>query len=382
MSLAPIRTGVDSTMVVLSFGQNENSLNNVDRIKVDRAMIHEVQTTDDVISQHLGTKDLGDSTSRWQPITYKREPKQIEQNISPIDPTPQKFDKFGSFASKYGDDCWITDYAEHKSEISFKKSVLTAMYYGFQRLQTRQAIAAMLNPVRWRYTPNWPRAEAETMVKELDNSRIVAFAVKSKGTTAADRSQYAAGTVPATLKTLAFPDVDIFLKLRRKFTDMNVPAGLVPNALLTPNMEEMLYNIKDTKDRENIFRMMQKEGREHFMWRNINWIRVTPEIAPGAFYAGKYIDVSKATVDDKVILGEAKNAADGANTIALTADNHEVIPFWFANNVWKVTDKRMDKTLFLRVPYYKNQPILIKEVNCGGSRAQDVLQLNLIVPII
>ena len=144
-SLAPIRQGEDSTMIALSFTDNENTpellMRQGEMLKVNS----EVQTKENFMRGYTKHADLGNTTTKWQYFTHKREPRRLSQNIASFEPVPQKFQKWGMSASKYGDEAWITRYPMRKSKINVPKTILMEMEKGFLRLQIRQAFAAMLN---------------------------------------------------------------------------------------------------------------------------------------------------------------------------------------------------------------------------------------------
>lgn len=369
MALQPVRTGDDATMVTLRFGENENDLENIDRQTIEAEVVHEVQTKRSVLSPYVMMTDLGNNTFKWKPFTYKRDPRQINQNLSKIQPSPQTFDAFGCSVSKYGDDVWLTDYVKEKSVIRFQREVLTEMFYGFERLKDRNCIAAMFNPVRWRYTPDWKRGGATTRTIALPNNRIVAIAEQDG----------------SNLK-LAVPTSETYMKLKRRFTDFNVMPGEKVYGLLTPNMMDIIAQNADYKNREHVYRMvtaMESEDSDRgFTWRGITWVRCTPEIAPGAYYAGSVFSAGSTALKagEQKLVERVETATQ--NAITLNATNHEVIPLWIKKNIYAVTNKSQDKFNILPQPEYKGAPAAFREQSLGGTRVQNVLHLNVVVPVV
>jgi len=372
MPLTPVRLGESSTRVELSFRDSENDLTNIENQSVMGRVIHEVQTEMDVVSKHVSSYDMGKDVIKWQNLFGTREPRQIDTNISALEPAPQKIDKFGMTASKYGDEVWLTDYFKVKSDvISVEKEILKSMQMGFERLKSRNAFAAMVNPVRYRYTPRWKTAEAQTAVVELPDNRIGAVVA---GASHANK----VGSAIGSSVHLAIPDGMTFYRMMRQFTNNNVPASITPCAILTPNMLGMMMRSPEYYNRENIYSSIEAlEKQPWFVWKGIKWIRVTPEVVPGAFYAGKKVDVSGVGASDIAL----KNLSDSGAGV-LTATNHEVIPMWVPNNIVTTTDRRQDKLSVVKIPHYKNEPILFREYHCGGTRKQNILQFNVIVPLV
>ena len=382
-NLNPVRLGDDSAYFDIEFADNENTLHGVEMQKLEKKIIHEVQTKEDVVSKYLSHKDLGNSVWCWQNLTYKRNPRKIMQNLRPINPTPQAFDKFGMTANLYGDECWITDIIQKKANIGIQKAMLLEINYGFERLKTKQAFASMVNPVRWQ-TSDYHTGNARSVIRNLPYSQVAA--VITLDTAAAN--EYAVGAAQNGIKLARFDD-DIVHEILRKFTDNNVMPNMTPNALLTPGALAMIRRTKEYKNRDYIYHQVNNETKPTFMWKFINWIRCTPEVAPGPFYAGKYVGKtyqrlvgdSAPKVNVPATGVHFANITDSAaDSFPLTADNHEVLPVWYTSNVYRVSDVGRDKAKILRIPYYRDEPVYLKEFACGGGRAQDVLQFNMIIP--
>ena len=405
MPLAPIRAGYSSTagtlgerstMIDLKFSENETSLNKIDRQSFEADVRHEVQTTVDPISKFLTHVDLGNALSRWENITEKREPRRITQNIDPLQPKAQTFDQYGMFAQRYGDECWLPSLQINKSTIRFKKAHVTAMMYGFERLKTRCALAAMVNPVRMRNTvPSIASSNTEELV-ELDNGRIVGFITKE-----ADKI---IGKADATGWGLANPTIELLQKLQRLFTNHNVSPTLYPIILCTPNVMELLTLMRDNRnkavynDAEDISHgQIDWERKGSFQWRGFNWVKCTPEVSLGAFYSGKVLGKRPYNYKPRLTSGSGEfTGQDFANTgvhlanagakgttdagFTLDADNHEVCPIWIPQNVIKVTDHGRDVSSMVRIPHYRNELIYYMEMNMGGSRVQNLLQVNVVFP--
>ena len=382
--------GDDATRVNLSFRDDENTLENIDNQKVIKKVTHEIQTTEDPLRGMTKTEDLGKATAKWQYFTYKREPRRLMKNISGFEPVPQKVDSFGMSTNKYGDEIFLTDYVVKKSIVNFPALVMKEMEAGFTRLEVRNKFAAMVNPVRWRYTPDWKTFGVTTGTIPLPYSRIIAFITNKD-------SEYAQGAVGASI-SMAMPNIDVWQKVIRKFTDYNVPPSMVPRCPLSPNMMEILSRTPEFKNRENIYRYLGDEKMASFVWKNIRWVRVTPEVLPGPFYAGKKIqtptaaEVAKLTAVPKADIRDRNYSpvgiapitdstnSNGAVNLTLTADNHEVLPMWIPMNITKVTNKMFDRYKVIKIPLFRDVPILFRERSLGGCREQNVLQLNLIVP--
>ena len=379
--LDPIRMDDDATKVVLSFQDDENTLENIENQKTIAKVTHEVQTTGDVLAGMTKTTDMGNAIVKWKHFTYKRDPVRIQKNISSLDPKPQKVDAYGMTVSKYGDEVYLTDYVKEKSTIEFPATVMKSMEYGFVRLETRNKFAAMVNPVRWRYTPNWKKFGVQTDTIELPYSRIVAFFSKQQLNVKGD--QRGVGTAQNGVY-LAMPGSIGMTQLMRKFTDYNVPPGILPHAPLTPNLLEQIIRTPEYQNKENIYHQVSDERNKSFVWRFIRWVRCTPEVMPGAFYGGSKFKVGMAGANVGAT-GETLLSKDGDGmpdnvSFVLDAKNHEVIPMWLPMNITKTTDKSQDRFRVIRIPILKDTPVLFRERSIGGCREQNILQLNLCIP--
>ena len=388
MSFGVVRLGDEATKITLSFRDDENTLENVQRTTTVASVTREIQTKSDFLKGTTRTKDLGRATSHWEYFSYKREPRQISKNISGFDPVPQKIDKFGMTSSRYGDEVFLTEAMTKQSMVSFEKVIMAEMESGFVRLDLRNRLAAMVNPVRWMYQEKWQTWGTTTGTIELPNSRIVAVVTATppsheKSRAVGSALAGATGTGPFYL---AIIDNIALTKIMRKFYDNNVPRSVMPYATLSPNMQEQLYRIPEFSNKFSTFQQSNVEA-ENFPWRRIRWQSCTPEIMPGAFYSDKRFDVSKlgnmSKTDGSVAIVEATDTAQGAGVVSLTSENHEVIPMWVGENIYKVTSKTMDKSYkVIKIPHLRDVPILYTEKNLGGCRKENLVQLNLCVPYI
>ena len=384
MPLGDIRLGEDSTRLTLKFGRNENGLDNIERNKLNAKVKSQTQTTKDPLSMYLTQEDLGKNLFKWDYFTYKRDFRQINQNVAPFQPRPQSFDMFGKQASRYGDEVLITDFVQEKSVININTAVMAEMQKGKERLMTRNAFAAMLNPVRWKKT-NAAVSSSDTSTIELNNGRIGAFVTRD----ASNTNGVGAANGTDGIK-LAIPDTDAFFYLFRKFTDYNVDPGEVPCIAVTPNFMHILTRMTAYRNKEDIYQAMaQFEKTGIFGWKGFKFIQVTPEVSPGAFYAGKHLtkdildETGKDTNKDIPMTGiHVANIGAGTSTAGfdLTTTNHEVVSCWFKKNVFKITNKQFDVNDMIRLDYLRKVPIYYMEAWCGGSRMEDVLQFNLIIP--
>ena len=376
MPLAPIRQDANSAMMTLRFSKNEITLNNIERYRLEKEVIHEVQTTKDTISPYVTHTDLGDGTSSWQTITYKRDPQPQNANISTFNPRPQQFDQFGKFANKYADSCWLTDAIQVKSFLNVRKAVIVEMLNGFTRLETKLSFGAMVNPVRWRKT-KYSVAEASGVNVELDTNRIGAVMIDdpTKVVGGASKAQNGVG--------LALPDLNFFTALQRRFTNNNVDPSMVPCIACTPNLMDILTRISEFKNRLNIYTGKADWDRDGmFEWKGFKFIKCTPEVSISDFYAGKIIEKSKVPAGKVSLVDSAPSGTSATGNYMIKTGEHEVLPVWFKSNIYKVTDKRMDVMKLLRVPYFQLAPVLFKHGHGGGSRAQNMLQYNVVVPLV
>ena len=372
MPFVPALTGEEATRVNLNFRADENTLENVENQGTLASVVREVQTTQDFIGPYVSHRDLGRDLVLWENFTYKREPRVLRENIPAFQPVPQKVDKFGMTAQKYGDEYLLTDLVKTKSSVSFSRITFTEMVAGFKRLETRTAFAAMFNPVRWQFSPKWQTFNTTTGIFELDNSRIVAVVTKD-----ANNKNKVGGDIGGG-NYLAFADKITYVRLWRKFLDMNVMANVQICAAVTPNLQQQMIQTPEYTNREDLYHAMENYERDgYFYWRNIKWIRCTPEVMPGAFYAGQKFKAPSAAGPDIQLVEKDPNG-----TLTLTASNHEVIPFWIGTNIFSVTSTLMDRMKMIRVPMLRDEEMIFMERWLGGGRAQNVLQLNVCIPLV
>ena len=420
-SLGPIRTGEESAMVDLIYTQDENTSELLQRQQVSKTVTHEVQAKEDFMSSQCKSRDLGKNTWIWENFTHKREPHRISTNISQFRPKAQKIQRWGATAQKYGDEAWVTRYPVRKSMISIPKTIATAMKKGFIRLQIRQVFAAMLNPVRWEIQSDINRNKTDTMVVALPNSRTGALvAVFKRSANAAitgaerDRIRNAggicrvgSGATPDLASTFTIngtaigshgaevwymkPTLNTFTKIKRLFTNFNVSAGMTPCMTVTPNFQEQLEDIKQYQDRFNVFVGAADYSRiASFKWKDIKFVRAEPEVVPGPYMAGKIIDCSRVknlhdipavSATPLTIAPEIVPLSDDATKgVQITQNGNELLPIWFPENTYKITDKGQDIALKVtKIPLYKEEKILWEEMWLGGAREQNVLQFVLVV---
>lgn len=370
MSLAPIRTDDTASRVNLVFRNNETDLRNVDMQAFMNTVTHRVQTTMSILRPYVTWTEIN-GTFQWRNLTEKRDPAQRTHANPMINPTKQSFSQYGITIHAYDMDTWLVDYMVKNATINFPATVMETMMYGYERLADRCALAAMLTDVRTRETgggnaPNedWKLGKVETDTSSLADSRIGA------ATTGAAASQ-----------TLAVPAFQTLQKIKRKFRDANVPYNTPIYALLTPGMEEIIERMVQFQNKDYIWNAAkgrEKDGVIYFY--GVNWIKCTPEIAPGGFYADKFISADTGGAANKVSPLQDAQANNANNAIDLTPNNHEVIPFWTKDNIKVGYNGGLSWTSIYKVPTYRNTPIISRTEWCGGAREQDVKQFNLVIP--
>ena len=416
-SLNPVRLGSDATKITLKFIDRENTPELLMRQVEDSKITREVQTKMDYMTPYTTGADLGGATIKWSKITHKRELRRLSLNISTFEPTAQKFQKWGMTASKYGDEHYITDWVEAKSTVNIPKVVMVEMQSAIVRLRIRQAFASMLNPVRWQYQHRFNEFKTDTGLIGLPDSRTGAICVIVKHSTNTGLN-FATGAHTALQKTeagkyavypvgnvtidgqdgtvwLARPSLRIFTKLKRAFTNLNVDASMIPCMTVTPNMQEYLEEIPEYDNRFNIWQGKTENSRmQAFPWKDIKFLRATPECAPGAYFAGKNIDATNARIDavasgttkaedgpQPQLLPLTEKASGGAVTSAsLRASGHEALPLWFKENVYIVGDRARDKSKVTALPHLRGTRVLWVEKWIGGAKAQNELAYVVAVP--
>ena len=349
------RSSSDATLVDLTYDNKTTSLENIDTQVFMRKVIHEVQTEYSVMRRFVTTTILN-GTFEWRNLTPKRDPVARQNVIPDLNPRKQTFSTFGITVNPYDDDCWLPQYTTKNSRIQFEASIVKAMEMGFERLYDKMAFNAMLVPVRTRTTSGWKEGTVATQVALLPNDRI-------------------GGNITGTggAAKLADPTFDTLVEVGLKFYNNNVMRGTKIYAALTPNMQRILWKLLEFRNKDYIFAMENIAVKKTIPFANFEWVSVTPEVSPGAYYSDKWLVTTTAG------LAEATDAS-GGNALDLTDSNHEVIPFWIKSNVFVGECPALDQFSIFTVPYKRQTPIVVRTKWLGASRAQNKLQYNLIVP--
>lgn len=368
MSLAPVKglnSGDDpafsaggSVQYNLSFESGQTDLQNIDMQKYYADVVHKVQSEDFQLRNYVGMSDNFKGTFKWVTLTDKRDPKLQKKALPTIDSKKQTFETVGLQCNPYTDDSFLIDFTVRNARINVQSATLESMMKGFNRLMDKVAIAAMLQPKLKQSSTEaqYRLGQAGSATSVLANTRI-GGRVTGAGSTAA----------------LANPNFDTFQKILRKFWDNNVSRKSQIYGLLTPGMEELMRNISEFKNRDYIYHALNSQGEASVDWMGITWVKVTPEITPGAFYADKYL-LGAAASD----LADA--TATSASNVDLSDSNHEVVPIWIKENIRYHDAMDLTQAEISRIPYYRNQPALMMTKWLGSTRIQDVLQYNLVIP--
>ena len=343
----------------LDFPGDATSLANIDMQAFLRDVIHEVQTENSIMRPYVTTTYLK-GTFEWRNITVKRDPQARQSAIPDLNPRKQTFSTFGITVNPYDDDAWLTDATEKNSRISVGMNIVKAMEMGFERLYDKVAFSSMLVAVR-------KRTVSDGQVKTGEVSTVgTGTPVVLENTRIGGRVTGASGA-----GALAEPSFQTLVKVGLKFRNENVPYTTKIYAALTPNMEALLYKLKEYADKDYIFARRDDSRRKTVPFAGFTWVAVTPEVAPGAFYTDR--DLTNLGAND---LADA--IAAGVN---LTSSNHEVIPFWVKDNIYVGECPQLDMFEIFKVPTKRQTPIVVRTKWLGASRAQNKLQYNLIVPI-
>ena len=367
MALAPILTGDTSTRINLSFRGGETDLSNIDMQTFQQEVTHKVQTTSAILRNYVTWKEIR-GTFDWRFLTDKRDPELRTMANPQINAKRQTFSQYGITLHGYDMDTWAIDSVVSRSQINFPATVMETVMYGYERLADRCALAAMLGDVRTRTTGDgtgggtldWREGKVETGTQALENTRIGGAVSGSAGS-----------------KVLALPTFKTLQAIKRKFRDANVPHTESIYALLTPRMETIIEDYMQFQNKDYIWNQAKdktKDNKIHFY--GIDWIKCTPEIAPGGFYATKYITSGGGSAP--LNLQDATDTSSG--NVDLTPTNHEVIPFWTKDNIQLGYNNSLSWTRMYQVPMYRNQVVLSRAEWCGGTRAQNVKQFNLVIP--
>ena len=353
-----IRASGDATNTYeLEFPASATSLANIDTQAFMRDVIHEVQTEHSIMRPYVTTTYLK-GTFEWRNLTPQRNPQARKSAIPDLNPRKQTFSTFGITVNPYDDDAWLVDAVEKNSRISVGMNIVKAMEMGFERLYDKIAFSAMLVPVRFRNVDDDDVKLGQTSAgtpKLLENTRIGA---RINGS------------------TLASPSFKTLVEVGLKFRSQNVPYTTKIYAALTPVMEKFLYDLKEYSDKDYIFSRSSDRRGKSYPFAGFEWVAVTPEVAPGAFYADKWLNKSA-----DVELIDVVDADPGSgNGMDLTDTNHEVIPFWVKENVFVGECPQLDMFEIFKVPFKRQTPIVVRTKWLGASRAQNKLQFNLIIP--
>ena len=348
-------TGTDATRVNLTFDNNTTDLSEIDMQLYYAQVIHKIQTEHSQLRNFV-THDSIKGTFKWRKLTPKRDPQQRRAAVPTLNPRKQTFENVGITLQAYDDEAWLVDYTVENSQINFQSTLAEAMMMGYERLFDRVAIAAMMEPVRYQESSDWDEGQKTTKIVSLENDRIGA-------------------AVAAAGNALAKPSFNTFQKIIRKFHDNNVDFRTQICGLLTPAMQEILEGIAEYNDKDYIFSKMSDPNVASFNWKNICWVKCTPEVAPGAYYSDLYVTAASGGSP----LSVATDTSSG--NIDLTDSNHEVIPFWVTKNIFVGTNPALDKFSITQVPYYRDTPIMYKTQWLGGSRIQNLYQFNLVIPV-
>ena len=372
-----IRLGDDASTYELEFPNDSTSLANIDTQAFMRDVIHEVQTEHSIMRPYVTPTYLR-GTFEWRNLTPPRNPQARKSAIPDLNPRKQTFSTFGITVNPYDDDAWLVDAVEKNSRISVGMNIVKAMEMGFERLYDKVAFSSMLVSIRVR-TAN------DTQVKTGD----VSTSIGTNLTLGDDRigayvRRKVAGTAIGGNKVNAmFDDIDFrtLVAVGLKFRNQNVPYTTKIYAALTPNMERLLYSLKEYSDKDYIFSRDNDRRGKSYPFAGFEWVAVTPEVAPQAYYADRYIKLP-ANADAEGFLYDtgSPDSAIGNNT-DLSATNHEVIPFWVKENVYVGECPQLDMFEIFKVPFKRQTPIVVRTKWLGASRAQNKLQYNLCVPV-
>ena len=263
---------------------------------------------------------------------------------------------------------WLPEYVRTFSRINFDGSVAVSMMRGFTRLEDRQILAGTVIPViRTDTEPQgsgsfefgWRDATRDSNVRNLPDTQVFGY-VDNSG--------------------LAVPDFNAIQLMINAFKKQNVGPGLMLCAAYTPTMLVHIQRISQFSNVENVFHAtpdnQSTEPSGVKTWMGIKWVEITPEISLGAYYAHKYLPKSGAASTKKLV-----NVTDTAGTnIDLTTTNHEVIPFFWSDNLILGQKRRLNKWGVILQPTFMNEAVMYGRLWTGATRYQDVLQAHLIIP--
>jgi len=354
MALTPVTANSDSTKVILTYTSDATSLANIDTQFFYKEVIHKIQTEESCLRPYV-TQRPQKGVFDVVTLTDKRDPARRTQAIPDSTSSRQTFETRAIRITPFDDGAWLIDSVVKNATISVPRATVESMMKGYERLFDRIALGAMLQPVRRLKSDgsdDWKEGKRDADEISLENTRI-------------------GGKVSTS--ALLNPSFETFQKIRRKFYDNNVNRMATFYGLLTPRMEEILQGLTEYKNRDYIYSLMTDKNVKVIPWFGINWVKASPEIAPGAFYASKYIANQSASD-----LADAQDTA--TNGFDLSSTNHEVIPIWVKENVIVGSDASLNKMDILKRPDKRNTNQLLMTKYYGGTRLQNNFQYNLVIP--
>ena len=380
MSLAPIQvpgtTGAVSTpRVSLVFNNNQADLTQKDAVVYLSKVIHKVQTSQSFLRPFIMNHQV-EGTFDFVNLMNKRDPKKQTNVFRPLSALSDgsnvfddtTYENAGIYVEPYDDMVWLPEYVRTFSRINFDGSVAVSMMKGFTRLEDRQILAGTVLPViRTDTEPKgsgsfefgWRDATRDSNVRNLPNTQIFGYVDNSN---------------------LLVPDFNAIQLLINAFKKQNVGPGLQLCAAYTPTMLVHLQRITQFQNKDYIFHKSpdsdstEPSGVSTFM--GIKWVEITPEVSLGAYYADKYLPKSGGATVKKLV-----SATDTASTnIDLTMTDHEVIPFFWADNLILGHKQKLNKWGVILQPTFMNEAVMYGRLWTGATRYQDVLQAHLIIP--
>ena len=326
-------------------------LTNIEAQKFMRDVIHEVQTKESIMRPYV-TRTVLKGTFEWRFITVKRDPLKRQKAIPDLNPRKQTFTAFGITVNPYDDDTWLVEHAEKFSQISIQMETAKASEMGFERLFDKMAFSAMLVDVRNRTTSQWKQGAVATGHTPLPNGNFHAWMKQNK---------------------VVVPEYSTLVKMGMLFWSANMSRRTKICAALTPRMLEIIYAMTEFRNKDYIFHKSTLGARRTIDFAEIQWVYVTPEVAPGGYLSSKYI-TKNASMDGVLA------TADDSTGVDLSPSNHEVIPFWVKENVYVGECPQLDLFSVFPVPSKRGTPVMIRTKWLGASRAQNKLQHHLIIP--
>lgn len=372
--LAPRLGTADDTKVVLSFDSGVTDLGNIDYHAFVSGVIHKIQAESDLLTQRANYVDMNSEVFKWLTLTGKRDPRKRKKAIPDIESKDQNFETVGLSLSGYDDDAYLVDYVIKNATIQVTPAIHHAMMLGFRRLMSRLILSAMIQPKVARDTNTnsvWKNPSSSRVETPLPDSRI-------GGRITLDSSSHV---------QLAKPNNMTFQKIHRKFRDLNVAIGTKLCGLLTPGMEELIFNLDEYGNRDHnssLARdMIYDPSVKSFQWLGIEWIKIEPDIAPGGSnFNDKFFEQASGAND----LGEIKTKNSGAtNDVDLgdgtsNSTKYELVPIWNPANIYWGSNASLGMNEIYRVPTKRQTPVLSMSEWLGATRVQDELVYILVIP--